>query len=112
MKSNILRPLRSLLCWGRLCNRGILTSRLSKSAGAQYGRAYLEPYNIKMMFDRGARISSGKMNPCAMLEELQSLHPGRYTLPGENEIRAEIIKLFGRKKANDEDNAGSDHDKN
>ena len=80
--------------------------------GAQYGRAYLEPYkkDIKRMFERGARVSSDKMSPCAMLEELQSLYPGRYTLPGENEIRAEITKLFGRKKASDEDNAGSDHD--
>jgi hypothetical protein len=33
-------------------------------------------------------------------------------LTWENEIRAEITKLFGRKKANDEDNAGSDHDEN
>ena len=80
--------------------------------GAQYGRAYLESYkkDIKRMFERGARVSSDKMSPCAMLEELQSLYPGRYTLPGENEIRAEITKLFGRKKASDEDNAGSDHD--
>eukprot|EP00731_Ephydatia_muelleri_P034692 Em0072g10a len=80
--------------------------------GAQYGRAYLEPYkkDIKRMFERGACVSSDKMSPCAMLEELQSLYPGRYTLPGENEIRAEITKLFGRKKASDEDNAGSDHD--
>ncbi|KAL5510133.1 hypothetical protein EMCRGX_G005624 [Ephydatia muelleri] len=38
-------------------------------------------------------------------QELQSLYPGRYTLPGEDEIRAEITKLFGRKKASDEDNA-------
>ena len=80
--------------------------------GAQYGRAYLEPYkkDTKRMFERGARVSSDKMSPSAMLEELQSLYPGRYTLPGENEIRAEITKLFGRKKASDEDNAGSDHD--
>ena len=62
------------------------------------------------MFDRGACVSSDKMSPCAMLEELQSLYPGRYTLPGENEICAEITKLFGRKKANGEDYAGSDHD--
>ena len=62
------------------------------------------------MFERGARVSSDKMSPCAMLEELQSLYPGRYTLLGENEIRAEITKLFGRKTASDEDNAGSDHD--
>ena len=62
------------------------------------------------MFERGARVSSDKMRPCAMLEELQSIYPRRYTLPGENEIRAEITKLFGRKKASDEDNAGSDHD--
>ena len=41
-----------------------------------------------------------------MLEELQSLYPGRNTL-AENEIHA---KLFGRKKASDEDNAGSGHD--
>ena len=68
----------------------------------------MEPYNIKRMFSRGARVSSGKISPCAMLEELQSLYPGRYTLPGENEIRAEITKLFGREKANDEDNAGSE----
>ncbi|KAL5463269.1 hypothetical protein EMCRGX_G032152 [Ephydatia muelleri] len=45
-----------------------------------------------------------------MLEELQLLYPGRYTLPGKNEIRAEITKLFGRNKATDEDNGGSDQD--
>ena len=56
----------------------------------------MEPYNIKRMFDQGARVSSDKMSLCAMLEEFQSLYPGRYTLPGENEIRAEITKLFGR----------------
>ncbi|KAL5499738.1 hypothetical protein EMCRGX_G011197 [Ephydatia muelleri] len=74
--------------------------------GAQYGRAYLEPYrkDIKKMFDQGARISSDKISPYAMLEELQSLYPGHYTLPGEDEIHAEITKSFGRKKACDENN--------
>ena len=62
------------------------------------------------MFDQGAHISSEKISPYAMLEELQSLYPGCYTLPGENEIRAEITKSFGRKKACDENNEGSDHD--
>ena len=59
------------------------------------------------MLDQGARVSLDKMSPCAMLEEL---NPGRYTIPGENEICAEITKLFGRKKATDENNGGSGHD--
>ena len=29
-----------------------------------------------------------------------------YTLPGENEIRTEITRLFGRKKGSDKDNIG------
>ena len=37
-----------------------------------------------------------------------TLH-GHYTLAGRNEIRAEITKLIGKKKAIDEDNGGSDH---
>ena len=82
----------------------------SAARGSVWSSIYLEPYNIRRIFDQGARVSSDKMSPCAMLEELQSLYSGRYTLPGENEIRAEITKLFGRKKASDEDNAGSDHD--
>ena len=88
------------------------SSITTKDKNRVTGRAYLEPYkkDIKRMFERRARVSSDKMSPCAMLEEFQSLYPGRYTLPGENEIRAEITKLFGRKKASDEDNAGSDHD--
>ena len=84
----------------------------SAARGLVWSSIYLEPYNIRRIFDQGARVSSDKMSPCAMLEELQSLYPGRYTLPGENEIRAEFTKLFGRKKASDEDNAGSDHDEN
>ena len=52
---------------------------------AQYGRTYLEPYkkDIREMFDRGACVSTDKMSPCAMLESLQLLYPGRYTLPSE-----------------------------
>ena len=50
--------------------------------GAQYGRTYLEPYkkDIREMFDRGARVSTDKTSPCAMLESLQLLYPGRCTL--------------------------------
>ena len=62
------------------------------------------------MFDQGAHVSLEKMSPCAKLEELQLLYAGRYTIPDENEIHAEITKLFGRKKATDEDNGDSDHD--
>ena len=51
------------------------------------------------MFYQGARISSDKISPYAMLEELQSLYPGHYALPGENEIHAEITpsRLVGRR---------------
>ena len=63
------------------------------------------------MFDRGACVSTDKMSPCAMLESLQLLYPGQYTLPGENEIRTEI-RLFGRKKGSDKDDIGSAESEN
>ena len=54
-----------------------------------------------------ARVSTDKMSPCAMLESLQLLYPGWYTLAGENEIRTEITRLFGRKKDSDKDDIGN-----
>ena len=42
-----------------------------------------------------------------MLESLQLLYPGQYTLPDENEIRTEITRLFGRKKGSDKDDIGN-----
>ena len=73
--------------------------------GVQYGRSYLEPYkrDIKQMFDRGACVSTEKMSPWAMLEALQILYPVYYSLPGENEIRTEISRLFGKKKVSSEE---------
>eukprot|EP00731_Ephydatia_muelleri_P012294 Em0006g1188a len=52
------------------------SSITTKDENRVTGRAYLEPYkkDIKRMFERGARVSSDKMSPCAMLEELQSLY--------------------------------------
>ena len=75
---------------------------------------HLEPYkkDIREMFDRGARVSTDKMSPCAMLESLQLLYPGWYTLPGENDIRTEITRLFGRKKGSYKDDIGSAESEN
>ena len=77
--------------------------------GAQYGQTYVEPCkkDIRETFDCGACVSTDKMSPCAMLESLQLLYPGQYTLPGENEIRTEITRFFGRKKGSNKHDIGS-----
>ena len=64
------------------------------------GRSYMAQYRdvIKELFSRGSTESTDKMGPAAMLEELTLLYPGFYSLPGENEIRSEISKLFASRK--------------
>ena len=53
---------------------------------------------IREMFAMGSRVSTDKLGPAAMLEKLKSMYPGRYSLPGENEIRQEITRIFGNQK--------------
>ena len=69
--------------------------------GKQYGVTYIEIYReaIKSLFMAGVNDSSKKMNPAMMRQELIKLNLGRYTVPGENEIRAEVSKLVAQQKA-------------
>lgn len=64
--------------------------------GQTYGATYIDKYrdDIKSMFERGEAVSTDKMSPALMLEKLQDKYKGRYSLPGENEIRTEIATLF------------------
>jgi hypothetical protein len=88
--------------------------------GKAYGEAYIKHYqlDIKRFFNSGAANSSVKMNPAMMLDELRKRYPGRYSLPGENEIRTLIGTLFSQDKkqrgapAQEEDGrgGGGEHD--
>ena len=66
------------------------------SHGEQYGVTYIGRYaaEIMEMFQRGVAESTNKMSPAAMLEMLERRFPGRYSLPGENEIRV-LIQAHG-----------------
>ena len=68
--------------------------------GKQYGVTYIELYRneVKELFFRGMSESSNKLSAAMMRDELKRLHPGRYSIPGENEIRTEISKLFAATK--------------
>ena len=66
----------------------------------QYGRSNIAEYRgqIRAMHNRGVEEPTAKMGPAAMLRRL---YPNLHSLPGENEIRAEISKLVmsAKKKA-------------
>ncbi len=85
--------------------------------GKQYGEAYIKQYkqDIDSFFNLGAANSSVKMNPDMMLDELRNKYPGRYSLPGENEIRTLIGTLFSQGKKQraapaQEEDGGGQHD--
>jgi hypothetical protein len=69
--------------------------------GKVYGATYIEKYreDIQEMYNQGAMTESDKMSPAFMLEKLKLRYPGRYSLPGENEIRTEISSLFSKQKS-------------
>jgi len=50
------------------------------------------------LFERGLEKSAQKMGPGAMMQALESKYPGRYSLPQENQLRAEISRLFKLQK--------------
>lgn len=64
--------------------------------GEQYGVTYISEYkdDVKELFERAVSESTNKMNSAMMREELQRKCPGRFSIPGENEIRAEMSRLF------------------
>jgi hypothetical protein len=84
--------------------------------GRQYGATYIKKYKgeIEQLFNAGAANSSVKMNPTMMLDNLRQKYPGRFSLPGENEIRTPIGTLFSRGKKQraaapqEEDGGGGD----
>ncbi len=84
--------------------------------GKQYGATYIKQYKgeIEKLFNQGAANSSVKMNPTMMLDVLRRKYPGRFSLPGENEIRTLIGTLFSRGKKQraaapqEEDGGGGD----
>jgi hypothetical protein len=75
--------------WGRRAPRG-----------TAYGTNYIANYkgDIKEFFEIGRADSTKQMNSSVMLEELMRRYPGRYTLPGEIDIRREINSLFQSQK--------------
>lgn len=68
--------------------------------GKMYGVSYIKDYksDIKEMFEQGRIDPTKQMNSSMMLEFLRRKYPGRFTLPGEIEIRGEINTLFQQQK--------------
>jgi hypothetical protein len=68
--------------------------------GKMYGATYIAEYRDKIaeLFNRGVEASSNKQSPAAMLQLLEAEFPNRYSLPQDNELRAEITKLFQKQK--------------
>ena len=73
-----------------------------KTNGKTYGVSYLRLYvdDINNMFNAGIDVSSNKMSEGKMCERLQLLYPGRFSIPGETEIKQYIGTLSqqGKKK--------------
>ena len=66
-----------------------------------YGRTYIAKYrkDIEEYFNEGVDSATEKRSPVIMLEKLKGKYPGRYSLPGENEIRVEISSLMAKKRS-------------
>lgn len=67
--------------------------------GQMYGRKYIGDFkdDVCALFEQGEKQKSTKMGPGRMLEVLKRMHPNRFDLPFESEIRQEIAKLMKRK---------------
>ena len=69
--------------------------------GKLYGKAYIDQYaeEVTKMFNDGVVDQSKRMNPAMMRERLKDKYPGRFSIPGENEIRVLVSKLIGEGKS-------------
>ncbi len=71
-----------------------------KGHGKSYGVSYISQYedDLKRMFEVGIENSSNKMNAAKMRDNLITLYPGRFSIPGETQIRQFIGKLSQQQK--------------
>mmetsp|Transcript_5379 Transcript_5379/g.12949 ORF Transcript_5379/g.12949 Transcript_5379/m.12949 type:complete len:127 (+) Transcript_5379:843-1223(+) len=76
--------------------RGWARRKMSNLNGQTFIRPYLREF--REMFHRGELESTKKMGAAAMLEELKSRYPDRFSLPGESEIRSAISRRFKAQK--------------
>ena len=74
-----------------------------KAHGRTYGVSYVHAYegDLTEMYQKGMRNSSSKMSAGKMRENLLSMYPGRFSIPGETKIKQFIGKLTQTNKAND-----------
>jgi hypothetical protein len=80
--------------WARRPNRG------GREDG-MYGKQYItDQYRevIVECFERGRRVSSDKMGPAQIREEIENRFPGLYRYPADSEITKAISALFDRQK--------------
>eukprot|EP00049_Salpingoeca_infusionum_P013069 m.244130 g.244130 ORF g.244130 m.244130 type:complete len:880 (-) comp15351_c0_seq3:204-2843(-) len=69
-------------------------------SGKMYGAKYVDAYrqDLESLFHIGAKDTSNKVGPSAVLEALRDKYPGRYSLPGEGDITSIITSLFQKQK--------------
>ena len=72
-----------------------------KGHGKSYGVNYIEQYteDLDKMFEAGIRNSSSKMSAGKMRDNLLNLYPGRFSIPGETQIKQYIGKLSQQEKS-------------
>jgi hypothetical protein len=90
--------------WARRPNRG--------GEDGMYGKQYItDRYRevIVECFERGRKVSSDKMGPAQIREEIENRFPGLYRYPADSEITKAISALFDRqKKGKDTTNSQKD----
>ena len=72
-----------------------------KGQGKSYGVSYINQYteDLNKMFEAGIRNSSTKMSAGKMRDNLLKLYPGRFSIPGETQIKQYIGKLSQQQKS-------------
>ena len=57
--------------------------------GKSYGVSYIEQYeeDLNKMFEAGIQNSSSKMSAGKMRDNLMNIYPGRFSIPGETQIK-------------------------
>ena len=73
------------------------------SHGRTYGVSYVHLYesDLMEMYQKGVRNNSSKVSAGKMRENLLNMYPGRFSIPGETEIKQFIGKLTQTNKAKD-----------
>jgi len=71
-----------------------------KAHGELYGVRYIHQYEEELtkMFEIGVRNSANKMSAGKMRENLMNKYPGRFSIPGETDIKQFIGKLSQKGK--------------